>query len=135
MSARICTCDNCQAEGSEVEMEKHECLPKEAVTEFPSDKGDLLVEVHYAKGDPIFICGIHGAITEASISEIDRQLERNADDPYPDFTHGDGHYLFSVTWDSGQWDELGRCELAPYWGLTFKAFRTFKEASNDPDSN
>jgi hypothetical protein len=95
------------------------------MTGFPSDNIPTLIEIFYQQGHPAFVCGIHGSVTGGTINEIEHDFAENPDLELERLTRGDGRYLFSAEWDSGQFDNTGRCELPPYWDLTLVGFRAF----------
>lgn len=79
---------------------------------------DLIVKVFHAGGDDDpFICAVNGEVTVDALAEIEEELKGEHE-----FSSGPGDYTYSAVWDDGQYDEMGRCELAPYWELTEIAF-------------
>jgi len=87
---------------------------------FPSDSGEMTIEVFYQKGDPAFVCGAHGSITGGMIEDIEKDF---ADNPDEGFDRGDGIYLYVPRWVSPQVDDEGRIELHGYWDLEEVGFK------------
>ena len=87
---------------------------------FPSDSGDTTIEVFYTKGDPAFVCGGHGWITGAMISEVEKDFQDNPDEG---FENGDGIYLFAPKWEPPQYGDEGRIEVPGYWDLELVGFK------------
>ncbi len=87
---------------------------------FPSDREFLTIEVFYRKGDPAFVCGVHGAITGCMIEDIEKELVNNP------FERGDGIYLYVTRLESPQVGDDGRIELSGYWKLEEVGFRPMK---------
>lgn len=61
--------------------------------------------------DP-FICEVNGKCNIDALEEIEKDINECHDD-----MDEAGNYTFECTWFPGQYDELGRCELAPGWEL------------------
>lgn len=79
---------------------------------------DLIVKVYNAgDDDEPFICAVNGEVTVDALAEIEEELKGEHE-----FSSGPGDYTYGAVWDDGQYDEMGRCELAPYWELTEIAF-------------
>lgn len=95
----------------------------EGVT-WPKDQRRMMVQVFYIKDACMFVCGISGHVVSDTIPQIEEDL---ADSDDAIFDKGDGEYLFSASWDNGQYGEEGRCEIAPYWECTFVAFKPLED--------
>ena len=95
---------------------------------FPSDYGEMTVEVFYQKGDPAFVCGAHGSITGGMIEDLEKDF---ADNPDEGFSSGDGIYLYVPRWQSPQVDGEGRIELPGYWDLEEVGFKTLEQAMTE----
>ena len=79
---------------------------------------DLIVMVCNAvDDDEPFICAVNGEVTVDALAEIEEELKGEHE-----FSSGPGDYTYIAVWDDGQYDEMGRCELAPYWELSEIAF-------------
>ena len=81
---------------------------------FPSGNKDSVVEVFYLEGHNAFIVGANGHITIEMIKMIEKDFADNQDEG---FESGEGSYLFKVTYDSGMFDKMAKCEMSPYWQL------------------
>ena len=86
------------------------------------ERAPLTVDVFYLDGHDPFICGVHGKLTVAALSEIELDIQEN-----PDFKKGDGVYSYSVTRFEGQYGFEGRCELSPGWELVEHEFTPIDE--------
>lgn len=92
---------------------------------------DLIVKVfHPGDDDEPFICAVNGEVTVDALAGIEEELKGEHE-----FSSGPGDYTYSAVWDDGQYDEMGRCELAPYWELTEIAFDKpdWMSMSHDPE--
>jgi len=89
------------------------------------ERAALTVDVFYLDGHDPFICGVHGKLTVAALSEIERDIQAN-----PDFKKGDGVYSYTITRFEGQYGFEGRCELAPCWELVAHEFTPVDAAIN-----
>jgi hypothetical protein len=79
---------------------------------------DLIIKVfHPGDEDEPFICAVNGEVTVDALAGIEEELKGEHE-----FSSGPGDYTYAATYDDGQYDEMGRCELAPYWELTEIAF-------------
>lgn len=98
---------------------------------WPGDvRGAVLVSVFASAGDPRFVYGVSGQITASQLAELDAEISRgeDADILFPK----DGDYLVRATWDHGQFDQQGRCELPPCWELDVLAHRPHQDADANP---
>ena len=95
---------------------------------FPSDSGEMTIEVFYQKGDPAFVCGAHGSITGGMIEDIEKDF---ADNPDEGFDRGDGIYLYVPRWESPQVGDEGRIELPGYWNLEEVGFKPMAYAMSN----
>jgi hypothetical protein len=84
--------------------------------------GKLQVTVFFQKGDGVFICAVNGQCTIDGLQEI----ENDINDCHEDMVES-GNYTFACDWFPGQYDELGRCELAPGWELDQIKFEPIKD--------
>jgi len=94
---------------------------------------DLVVKVWNAgDDDEPFICAVNGEVTVDALAEIEEELKGEHE-----FSSGPGEYTYSAVWDDGQYDEMGRCELAPYWELSEIAFEKpdWMRMSHEPDKH
>jgi hypothetical protein len=92
---------------------------------------DLIVKVYNAgDDDEPFICAVNGEVTVDALAEIEEELKGEHE-----FSSGPGEYTYGAAYDDGQYDEMGRCELAPYWELTEIAFEKpdWMSLSHDPE--
>lgn len=85
-------------------------------------RGDLVIKVFFQKGDDPFICAVNGAVTVDDLAKIEEELTSEDHE----FEKGDGDYVFGSTYYSGQFDDLGRCEIAPGWELAEISFEPVK---------
>lgn len=74
--------------------------------------GNLQVTVFICADVEPFICAVNGKCTIDALEEIEKDINECHDDMVED-----GNYTFQCAWFPGQYDELGRCELAPGWEL------------------
>lgn len=92
---------------------------------------DLIIKVfHAGDDDDPFICAVNGEVTVDALAEIEEELKGEHE-----FSSGPGDYTYGAVWDDGQYDEMGRCELAPYWELTEIAFEQpdWMSLSHEPE--
>ena len=85
------------------------------------DKGTIrgrpaLIEVFYLDGDAPFVCAANGPVTGDMIGTIEQDIK---DDGMDECDKGDGSYFCEAVWQEGQYGPEGRCEIAPYFELTF----------------
>lgn len=66
-----------------------------------------------------FICGVDGGVTLDELKAIEKEFIDNHQD---NGCHQDGNYRIKCSWYSGQYDEMGRCELSPGWELDLIGF-------------
>lgn len=79
---------------------------------------DLAVKVWNAgDDDDPFICAINGEVTVNALAEIEEELKGEHE-----FSSGPGEYTYEAAYNDGQYDDMGRCEIAPCWELTEIAF-------------
>lgn len=71
-------------------------------------------------GEP-FICGVRGACTIEELQAIQKEIIENRGDHLPE----EGTYAIEASWFKGQYDEYGRCELAPGWEWEITEFSPF----------
>jgi hypothetical protein len=92
---------------------------------------DLIVKVYNAGGDDEpFICAVNGEVTVDALAKIEEGLNGEHE-----FSSGPGDYTYIAVYDYGQYDEMGRCELAPYWELSEIAFEKpdWMSVSHEPE--
>ena len=77
------------------------------------------IEIFYMLSEDAFVCGAYGSITIEMLTDIEKDFKDNYNDG---LDQGDGTYTFKVVRDEGQFDGMGRCEIAPYWDLTLIKF-------------
>lgn len=70
--------------------------------------------------DP-FICGVNGPCTIEDLQAIQKEIVENRGDNLPE----QGTYAIDVFWFKGQFDEYGRCEIAPAWEWEIVEFSPF----------
>ena len=92
----------------------------DALFEFFGKKVTVLVQ--FLGENYIFLIGAIGLIQ--GLDEIEKEL--NEPETLEIFQKGCGEYVFECSYDSGQFDEMHRCELPPYWELEEVAFKPFK---------
>jgi len=92
--------------------------------DWKTKENETHIAVLYLAGDPPFIYAVRGMATEESISECNAAL---AADPDAYFGHGDGEYVFSVSYFSGQYDEYGRCEFPPGYEMHEQGYEAIKD--------
>lgn len=80
------------------------------------------MDVFYMLGDDPFICAINGRICLEQIEEAQKDFNENIPD---ELEQGDGIYTFDFFYEKGQYDEYGRCEIAPGWGFDFVSYDPF----------
>lgn len=82
------------------------------------DRKDLVVKVwNGGDDDDAFICAVNGEVTIDRLAEIEEELRGEHE-----FSSGPGEYVYEATYDDGQYDDWGRCEIAPGWELTEVSF-------------
>lgn len=79
---------------------------------------DLLVMDEFCEP---YICGVHGACTIEDLQAIQEEIVENRGDHLPE----QGTYAIEAFWFKGQYDEYGRCELAPGWEWEIAEFSPF----------
>ncbi|OIN44540.1 hypothetical protein [Pseudomonas costantinii] len=90
-------------------------------------KKDLVVKVFLLDdGDDPFICAVNGEIGLHGLTMIEEQLSWDHE-----FSRGPGEYIYEAAYDDGQYDEMGRCEIRPFWELTEISF----EKHPEPDAS
>ncbi|HEM6675036.1 TPA: hypothetical protein U2I19_000596 [Citrobacter amalonaticus] len=70
--------------------------------------------------DP-YICGVRGQCTISDLQAIEKEIIENRDDHLPK----DGTYTIEAIFYKGQYDEYGRCEIAPGWEWEIVEFSPF----------
>lgn len=68
-----------------------------------------------------FICGVRGACTIEELQAIQKEIVENRGDHLPE----EGTYAIEAFWFKGQYDEYGRCELAPGWEWEITEYSPF----------
>ncbi|MBU0792076.1 MAG: hypothetical protein KKC55_16635 [Gammaproteobacteria bacterium] len=102
---------------------------RDGLAAFSEDgKRNVLAEVFFQKGDDPFICAVRGRICVEQLEVAQRDFRENLPD---ELEQGDGIYTFDFFYEEGQYDELGRCEIAPGWGFDFVSYAEF-EAADEP---
>jgi predicted RNA-binding Zn-ribbon protein involved in translation (DUF1610 family) len=102
---------------------------RDGLAAFSADgKRNVLAEVFFQKGDDPFICAVRGRICVEQLEAAQRDFRENLPD---ELEQGDGIYTFDFFYEKGQYDEFGRCEIAPGWGFDFVSFAAF-EAADEP---
>lgn len=99
-------------------------------TPFFRSRKDLIVKVfHAGDDDEPFICAVNGEVTVDALAEIEEWLKGEHE-----FSSGPGDYTYGAVWDDGQYDDMGRCELAPYWELTEIAFEKLERLVDEAEA-
>jgi hypothetical protein len=102
---------------------------RDGLAAFSEDgKRNVLAEVFFQKGDDPFICAVRGRICVEQLEAAQRDFRENLPD---ELEQGDGIYTFDFFFEKGQYDEFGRCEIAPGWGFDFVSYAAF-EAADEP---
>jgi hypothetical protein len=83
----------------------------------------VLAEVFFQQGDEPFICAVRGRICVEQLEAAQRDFRENLPD---ELERGDGIYTFDFYYEKGQYDEWGRCEIAPGWGFDFVSYAAFE---------
>lgn len=78
------------------------------------------IKIFFQAGDTPFIVWAHGPISSNMLASIESDIEKDPPNEFQEY--GDGIYCYDAQWDSGQYDEYGRCEFQSGWELTFTAF-------------
>lgn len=103
---------------------------RDGLAAFSEDgKRNVLAEVFFQKGDDPFICAVRGRICVEQLEEAQRDFRENLPD---ELEQGDGIYTFDFFYEKGQYDEFGRCEIAPGWGFDFVSYAAFEAADESP---
>lgn len=92
------------------------------------NRTDLIVDffVFEDAGEPS-IFGVHGMVTMDELQDIKRQFCED----YRDIDFGnDGNYKIRCGWFPGQYDELSRCELSPYWEFELIEYKPIEYLSD-----
>lgn len=82
--------------------------------------------LHLGEGDDPFVFQCSGRITAGVLADIDKDLQENRADYFPD---GPGTYEFNVTYFDGQYGFEGRCELVPGWVFESTGFEPLDDAA------
>jgi ribosomal protein L37AE/L43A len=102
---------------------------RDGLAAFSEDgKRNVLAEVFFQKGDDPFICAVRGRICVEQLEAAQRDFRENLPD---ELEQGDGIYTFDFFYEKGQYDDFGRCEIAPGWGFDFVSYAAF-EAADEP---
>jgi hypothetical protein len=83
----------------------------------------VLAEVFFQQGDEPFICAVRGRICVEQLEAAQHDFRENLPDV---LEQGDGIYTFDFFYEKGEYDEWGRCEIAPGWGFDFVSFAAFE---------
>ena len=86
---------------------------------FPSDE-KTTVQVFYMEEAEAFVMASTGHLTLTNLEDIEGELPEYGKDL---FKHGDGEYVFSVSYEPAQTGEYGMIEIASYWELDFLNYR------------
>ncbi|NIH21831.1 hypothetical protein [Providencia heimbachae] len=86
---------------------------------------DIQLEVLYMGKDEVYVCFIEGPATIDELQKIETQLQADAEE-YEILTEH-GKYKISATYDRGDYDDLGRCEVEPYWVFDIQSFEPMPE--------
>ncbi|MNR19702.1 hypothetical protein D3C85_1365090 [compost metagenome] len=89
---------------------------------------NVLAEVFFQKGDDPFICAVRGRICVEQLEAAQRDFRENLPD---ELEQGDGIYTFDFFYEKGQYDEFGRCEIAPGWGFDFVSYAAFEGGDDE----
>lgn len=85
----------------------------------------IQLEVLYMGKDCICVIFLKGPAPINVLQDIETQLLKDAEE-YEMFTKH-GTYQISATRDSGEYDNCGRCEIAPYWDFDIQSFEPMPE--------
>ena len=104
---------------------------RDGLAAFSEDgKRNVLAEVFFQQGDDPFICAVRGRICVEQLEAAQRDFRENLPD---ELEQGDGIYTFDFFYEEGQYDEWGRCEIAPGWGFDFVSYAAFEDAEEPAD--
>lgn len=104
---------------------------RDGLAAFSEDgKRNVLAEVFFQQGDDPFICAVRGRICVEQLEAAQRDFRENLPD---ELEQGDGIYTFDFVYEKGQYDEFGRCEIAPGWGFDFVSFAAFEAADEQAE--
>lgn len=92
-------------------------------------RGNVLMEIFHDGGPEPFVCAIHGCICLEQVEAAQKDFRENMPDK---LDQGEGIYTFSFYYDSGQFDDYGRCEIAPGWGFDFVSYEAFEAEEVQP---
>lgn len=102
---------------------------RDGLAAFSADgKRNVLAEVFFQKGDEPFICAVRGRICVEQLEAAQRDFRENLPD---ELEQGDGIYTFDFFYEKGQYDDMGRCEIAPGWGFDFVSYAAFEAADEE----
>lgn len=97
---------------------------RDGLAAFSADgKRNVLAEVFFQQGDDPFISAVRGRICVEQLEAAQRDFRENLPD---ELEQGDGIYTFDFYYEKGQYDEWGRCEIAPGWGFDFVSYKAFE---------
>lgn len=103
---------------------------RDGLAAFSADgKRNVLAEVFFQKGDDPFICAVRGRICVEQLEAAQRDFRENLPD---ELEQGDGIYTFDFFYEEGQYDDWGRCEIAPGWGFDFVSYAPFEADDESP---
>ena len=74
-----------------------------------------------------FIHDIRGKFTLEALTEMQSYFNEEIDE----FYQGDGDYKMLANHNSGQFDEMGRCEFPPHWELDLIKFTEIEELTHN----
>lgn len=103
---------------------------RDGLAAFSADgKRNVLAEVFFQKGDDPFICAVRGRICVEQLEAAQHDFRENLPD---ELEQGDGIYTFDFFYEEGQYDDWGRCEIAPGWGFDFVSYAPFEADDESP---
>lgn len=88
-------------------------------------KNGIQLEVLWMGKNDVAVLFVKGPAPLTVLQDIETQLLKDADE-YEMFNEH-GTYQISVTRDHGEFDSLGRCEIAPYWDFDIQSFEPVPE--------
>ncbi|MNG33709.1 hypothetical protein D3C84_1200240 [compost metagenome] len=71
---------------------------------------------------------MRGRICVEQLEAAQRDFRENLPD---ELEQGDGIYTFDFFYEKGQYDEFGRCEIAPGWGFDFVSYAAFEGGDDE----
>lgn len=85
-----------------------------------NQKDGIKLEVLYMGKDDFFVIFLKGPAPISALQDIETQLLHDIEEHEMFTKHG--NYQISATWDNGEYDSHGRCEIAPYWDFNIQSF-------------